>query len=60
MGIGNDYNDIELLDFTALSYMVANAPAELKERYGQTSSNDNHGVYQAIINNTKAVTDNRG
>lgn len=48
MGIGNDYNDIDLLDFTGLSYVVANAPAELRKKYLLTLSNDEHGVYHAI------------
>lgn len=48
-GIGNDYNDIELLNFTAISYVVSNAPADLKCRYKQAPSNDRHGVYQAIL-----------
>lgn len=49
LAIGNDYNDIDLLDFTGLSYMVANAPEDLRGRYLQTTSNDDHGVYQAIL-----------
>lgn len=43
-GIGNDYNDIDLLNFTALSYVVANAPAELQQRYSLTRSNDEDGL----------------
>lgn len=51
IGIGNDYNDIDLLDFTRLSYVVANAPQELLERYLLTPSNDEHGVYHALVGN---------
>ena len=33
LGIGNDFNDLEMLDFTHLSYVVDNAPEELKIKY---------------------------
>ncbi|WP_084167335.1 HAD family hydrolase [Pelobacter seleniigenes] len=33
MGIGNDYNDIDLLEFTGISYTVKNAPEELRNQY---------------------------
>jgi Cof subfamily protein (haloacid dehalogenase superfamily) len=33
LGIGNDFNDIEMLNYTHVSYVVQNAPEELKERY---------------------------
>ncbi len=33
LGIGNDFNDLEMLDFTQHSYVVDNAPEELKLKY---------------------------
>jgi Cof subfamily protein (haloacid dehalogenase superfamily) len=48
VSIGNDYNDIDLLDFTPHSYLLNNAPAELHNRYTLTLSNDNDGFCQAI------------
>ncbi|MCK9175260.1 MAG: Cof-type HAD-IIB family hydrolase [Desulforhopalus sp.] len=33
MSIGNDYNDIDLLDATAQSFIVSSAPQELRQRY---------------------------
>ncbi len=33
LGIGNDFNDLEMLDFTHHSYVVENAPEELKLKY---------------------------
>lgn len=33
LGIGNDFNDLEMLDFTHLSYVVRNSPEELKEKF---------------------------
>ncbi len=48
MSIGNDYNDKEMLDFTAQSFCVANAPAELKKNYKLVASNNQNGVAQAV------------
>jgi len=47
-GIGNDYNDIELLEWTAYSYVVKNAPDELKNRYKTTASNQCSGFSKVI------------
>lgn len=49
LGIGNDYNDIDLLNWTGHSMVVANAPIELKEQFEVTDSNNNHGVTKAIL-----------
>jgi len=40
LGIGNDYNDLDLLEFTNYSYIVENGPHELKERFLGASSNE--------------------
>lgn len=48
MSIGNDYNDLELLEHTAHSYVVANAPKDLKKRFSTVASNDHNGVSEAI------------
>ena len=40
MSIGNDYNDLELLEFTNFSYLVENGPDELKHRFSVTRSNE--------------------
>lgn len=47
VSIGNDYNDLDLLEWTASSYVVDNAPAELKTRFTTVASNNNCGVAQA-------------
>jgi len=49
--IGNDYNDIELLDWTAYSYVVENAPDEMKKKYKNTSSNQSSGFSKVIREN---------
>lgn len=49
VGIGNDYNDIDLLDFTARSFIVDNSPKALLEKYTPTpSNNDNNGFSEAV------------
>ena len=48
LSIGNDYNDLDLLDWAGASCVVANAPRELKERYPVVASNDEGGVAEAI------------
>ena len=39
-GIGNDYNDLDLLEFTSYSYLVENGPDELKDNYLEAPSNE--------------------
>jgi Cof subfamily protein (haloacid dehalogenase superfamily) len=48
MAVGNDFNDLDLLEWAADSYVVANAPDGLKRRFQQVASNDNGGVAEAI------------
>jgi Cof subfamily protein (haloacid dehalogenase superfamily) len=46
--IGNDYNDISLLEWCPNAFVVDNAPTELKQRFRVVGSNDEHGVAEAI------------
>lgn len=48
LSIGNDYNDIDLLEWAADSFVVENAPNDLKERFSKVASNDRGGVAEAI------------
>lgn len=48
VGIGNDFNDLDLLEFTAQSFIVDNAPVELKKKYRVISSNENNGFAEYI------------
>lgn len=41
VGIGNDYNDFDLLEFTAYSFLTENAPTEIKGTFPQIPSNEN-------------------
>jgi len=48
MAIGNDYNDLDLLEWAAHSFVVDNAPDDMKTRFETVSSNNNGGVAEAI------------
>jgi len=48
MAIGNDYNDLDLLEWASRSFVVENAPVEMKNRFEQVASNDNGGVAEAV------------
>lgn len=43
ISIGNDYNDLDMLEFTTEKYVVANAPNELKEKFPVCKSNQDSG-----------------
>lgn len=47
VSVGNDYNDLDLLDWAAERFVTANAPADLRERYPVVASHDGAGVSQA-------------
>jgi hydroxymethylpyrimidine pyrophosphatase-like HAD family hydrolase len=46
--IGNDYNDLDMLNFAHSSFAVSNAPQELKEKFQVTKSNNENGFTKAI------------
>lgn len=48
IGIGNDYNDLDLLAYTGQSYVVESAPEEIKRLYTVVHSNDKNGVTHAV------------
>lgn len=48
MGIGNDYNDTDLLAFVGRPFVVSNAPEELKAMYRQVNSNNESGFSEAV------------
>jgi hydroxymethylpyrimidine pyrophosphatase-like HAD family hydrolase len=45
--VGNDYNDLDLLEWSAEPFVTANAPADLRDRYPVVASHDECGVSQA-------------
>jgi len=48
LGIGNDYNDLDLLEFTNYSYLVENGPLEMKGRFLAAKSNEENAFANAI------------
>ena len=48
MAIGNDYNDLDLLAWAARSFVVENAPKDLKDRFYTVATNNEGGVAEAI------------
>ena len=48
LSIGNDYNDLDLLEWTASSFVVRNAPDDLKERFPVVASHNECGVAEGI------------
>ncbi len=49
MAIGDNYNDIEMLEFAGFPYIMGNATEELRERgYNTTLANNENGVAMAI------------
>jgi len=48
LGLGNDYNDFDLLEFTAHSFLTENSPDEIKHLYPNMPSNENDAFASAI------------
>jgi len=48
LGIGNDYNDIDLLEWAGHAVVLANTPADLKKTYEVADSNSNSGFSNAV------------
>ena len=48
MAVGNDFNDEDLLAWAGRSFIVQNAPDELKSRFETVATNDQCGVSEAV------------
>jgi hydroxymethylpyrimidine pyrophosphatase-like HAD family hydrolase len=48
VAVGNDFNDLDLLDWAAHAFVVANAPDALKRRFQQVSRGGCGGVAEAV------------
>lgn len=46
--IGNDYNDADLLTWVDNSFVVSNAPPDLRQQHLVVSSNDSNGFSEAV------------
>ena len=48
LSVGNDYNDLDLLEWADRRFVVDNAPLDLKDRFPAVSSNNHCGVTEAV------------
>lgn len=48
VGIGNDFNDLDLLNWVGSPFVVANSPAEMRAIYPVVASNDANGLSAAV------------
>jgi hypothetical protein len=48
LSVGNDYNDIDLLEWARTRFVTANAPEDLRRRFPAVASNNHEGVSEAI------------
>jgi len=46
--LGNDYNDVDLLEWSQTRYVVENAPEDLKDRFPTVASNNDGGVAESV------------
>ncbi len=47
-GVGNDYNDLDLLEWVGNPFVVANAPEDLRKRFPGVASNDEGGFPDSV------------
>ncbi|MFP4546491.1 MAG: HAD family hydrolase [Fidelibacterota bacterium] len=48
ISFGNDYNDLDMLEWTAQSYVVANSPPPLRDKFHTTTSNNKNGFSKIL------------
>lgn len=48
LSVGNDYNDLDLLEWADRRFVVDNAPQDLRDRFPAVSSNNHCGVTEAV------------
>ena len=49
VAFGDHYNDVEMLETAGMSFLMGNAPEELKQRFcNVTDSNDKDGIYHGL------------
>ena len=48
LALGNDYNDLDLLEWASGRYVVANAPASLRERYQSVGHHEESAFTDAV------------
>ncbi len=48
MGLGNDYNDFDLLEFTGFSFLTKNSPKDIQHRFPLVPSNEDDAFAQSV------------
>ena len=48
VAVGNDYNDLDMLEWAAHAYVVSNAPPPMRERFAVVRANDDEGFTDAV------------
>ena len=48
IAVGNDYNDLDMLEWAGRAYVVSNAPAPIRARFEVVRSNDEGGFTDAV------------
>lgn len=48
MSVGNDYNDLDLLEWSPVSFVVDNAPRVLREMFSVVASHNENGFSEAV------------
>ena len=48
IAVGNDYNDLDMLEWAGRAYVVSNAPAPMRARFEVVRSNDEGGFTDAV------------
>ena len=57
LAVGNDYNDQQLLDWAAISFITETAPNELKDKYRPTLSPARAGFSKAVLDSIQFLGD---
>ena len=48
VAVGNDYNDLDMLEWAAHACVVSNAPPSMRERFAVVAANDEDGFTEAV------------
>lgn len=48
LAVGNDYNDIDLLEWAGMPVLVGNCPPDLRARFQNVATNDENGFCEAV------------
>jgi hydroxymethylpyrimidine pyrophosphatase-like HAD family hydrolase len=49
LGIGNDYNDLDMFEFVAHPYLLGNSPSSLKKIYPLVSETNNQSGFSKVL-----------